>query len=237
MNGHINNVTYLGWALETVPLDTFLTCKLHQVRFDDPDLNPNPDASPCPYPLPMLVSGQTHPQPPATLAVAGLLQARLCLESARQAVLTRAFCSRLQYRLVTGSGDDLQPEMSMASIAVSNRMQRQEPPQTAAQHAFSQLHRWRLTSRRSATPGTRSSRWGRARRRRRAATARRRGGSTCTRSSAATTMASAGSSSAAAPSGRPATSEPCTLLLRTLLTGTSWHSQSHSAGARSDNSA
>ena len=30
MNGHINNVTYLGWALETVPLDTFLTCKLHQ---------------------------------------------------------------------------------------------------------------------------------------------------------------------------------------------------------------
>ncbi len=31
MNGHINNVTYLGWALETVPLDTFLTCKLHQV--------------------------------------------------------------------------------------------------------------------------------------------------------------------------------------------------------------
>ena len=32
MNGHINNVTYLGWALETVPLDTFLTCKLHQAR-------------------------------------------------------------------------------------------------------------------------------------------------------------------------------------------------------------
>ena len=31
MNGHINNVTYLGWALETVPMDTFLTCKLHQV--------------------------------------------------------------------------------------------------------------------------------------------------------------------------------------------------------------
>ena len=32
MNGHINNVTYLGWALETVPMETFLTCKLHQAR-------------------------------------------------------------------------------------------------------------------------------------------------------------------------------------------------------------
>ena len=36
MNGHINNVTYLGWALETVPLDTFLTCKLHQVLAASP---------------------------------------------------------------------------------------------------------------------------------------------------------------------------------------------------------
>ena len=32
MNGHINNVTYLAWTQETVPLDTFLNYKLHQVR-------------------------------------------------------------------------------------------------------------------------------------------------------------------------------------------------------------
>ena len=31
MNGHINNVTYLAWTQETVPLDTFLNYKLHQV--------------------------------------------------------------------------------------------------------------------------------------------------------------------------------------------------------------
>jgi len=32
MNGHINNVTYLAWTQETIPLDTFLNYKLHQVR-------------------------------------------------------------------------------------------------------------------------------------------------------------------------------------------------------------
>lgn len=31
MNGHINNVTYLAWTQETIPLDTFLNYKLHQV--------------------------------------------------------------------------------------------------------------------------------------------------------------------------------------------------------------
>lgn len=31
MNGHINNVTYLGWALETVPPDVYLNYSLHQV--------------------------------------------------------------------------------------------------------------------------------------------------------------------------------------------------------------
>ncbi len=46
MNGHINNVTYLGWALETVPLDTFLTCKLHQVHFADPDPSPSSNLKP-----------------------------------------------------------------------------------------------------------------------------------------------------------------------------------------------
>ena len=31
MNGHINNVTYLAWTLETVPLEIFQTCELKQV--------------------------------------------------------------------------------------------------------------------------------------------------------------------------------------------------------------
>jgi fatty acyl-ACP thioesterase A len=31
MNGHINNVTYLGWALETVPPDVYLNYSLHEV--------------------------------------------------------------------------------------------------------------------------------------------------------------------------------------------------------------
>ena len=31
MNGHINNVTYLGWALETVPADVYLNYSLHEV--------------------------------------------------------------------------------------------------------------------------------------------------------------------------------------------------------------
>lgn len=31
MNGHINNVTYLAWALETVPIDIYLNYKLSQV--------------------------------------------------------------------------------------------------------------------------------------------------------------------------------------------------------------
>lgn len=34
MNGHINNVTYLAWTQETIPLDTFLNYKLHQVEID-----------------------------------------------------------------------------------------------------------------------------------------------------------------------------------------------------------
>ena len=32
MNGHINNVTYLGWALETVPAHIAESCTLHEVR-------------------------------------------------------------------------------------------------------------------------------------------------------------------------------------------------------------
>lgn len=32
MNGHINNVTYLGWALETIPPDVYLNYSLHEVR-------------------------------------------------------------------------------------------------------------------------------------------------------------------------------------------------------------
>ena len=32
MNGHINNVTYLSWALETVPKHIAESCTLHQVR-------------------------------------------------------------------------------------------------------------------------------------------------------------------------------------------------------------
>lgn len=32
MNGHINNVTYLGWALETVPADVYLNYSLYEVR-------------------------------------------------------------------------------------------------------------------------------------------------------------------------------------------------------------
>ena len=31
MNGHINNVTYLAWALETVPIDVYLNHTLIQV--------------------------------------------------------------------------------------------------------------------------------------------------------------------------------------------------------------
>lgn len=31
MNGHINNVTYLAWTLETVPEDVFSRGKLRQV--------------------------------------------------------------------------------------------------------------------------------------------------------------------------------------------------------------
>ncbi|BDA48332.1 Palmitoyl-acyl carrier protein thioesterase, chloroplastic [Coccomyxa sp. Obi] len=34
MNGHINNVTYLGWALETVPADVYLNYSLHEVEID-----------------------------------------------------------------------------------------------------------------------------------------------------------------------------------------------------------
>jgi len=32
MNGHINNVTYLGWALETVPADVYLKYSLQEVH-------------------------------------------------------------------------------------------------------------------------------------------------------------------------------------------------------------
>ncbi len=32
MNGHINNVTYLNWALETVPADVYLNFSLQQAR-------------------------------------------------------------------------------------------------------------------------------------------------------------------------------------------------------------
>lgn len=32
MNGHINNVTYLAWALETVPIDVYLNYSLIQVK-------------------------------------------------------------------------------------------------------------------------------------------------------------------------------------------------------------
>lgn len=31
MNGHVNNVTYLAWALETVPQDIYDNCHLYQV--------------------------------------------------------------------------------------------------------------------------------------------------------------------------------------------------------------
>jgi Acyl-ACP thioesterase len=31
MNQHLNNVTYLAWCLETVPLDVYTSCQLHQV--------------------------------------------------------------------------------------------------------------------------------------------------------------------------------------------------------------
>ena len=31
MNGHINNVTYLAWALETVPRDVYYNYELEQV--------------------------------------------------------------------------------------------------------------------------------------------------------------------------------------------------------------
>lgn len=32
MNGHVNNVTYLAWAMETVPRDVYYGCHLYQVR-------------------------------------------------------------------------------------------------------------------------------------------------------------------------------------------------------------
>jgi fatty acyl-ACP thioesterase A len=32
MNQHLNNVTYLAWCLETVPLDVYTSCQLHQAR-------------------------------------------------------------------------------------------------------------------------------------------------------------------------------------------------------------
>ena len=32
MNGHINNVTYLCWGLETVPPEVYNSCHLYQVR-------------------------------------------------------------------------------------------------------------------------------------------------------------------------------------------------------------
>jgi len=32
MNGHINNVTYLAWALETMPSDVYATHRVCQVR-------------------------------------------------------------------------------------------------------------------------------------------------------------------------------------------------------------
>ncbi len=31
MNGHINNVTYLAWTLESMPEDVYLGCKLKEV--------------------------------------------------------------------------------------------------------------------------------------------------------------------------------------------------------------
>mmetsp|Transcript_20653 Transcript_20653/g.62236 ORF Transcript_20653/g.62236 Transcript_20653/m.62236 type:complete len:374 (-) Transcript_20653:315-1436(-) len=34
MNQHLNNVTYLAWCLETVPLDIYTDCQLHQVEID-----------------------------------------------------------------------------------------------------------------------------------------------------------------------------------------------------------
>lgn len=34
MNGHINNVTYLGWVLETVPVDVQKDCQLYQIEID-----------------------------------------------------------------------------------------------------------------------------------------------------------------------------------------------------------
>ena len=32
MNGHVNNVTYLAWALETVPSNIYSDCHLYQAR-------------------------------------------------------------------------------------------------------------------------------------------------------------------------------------------------------------
>lgn len=32
MNGHVNNVIYFAWALETVPSDVYNNCHLYQVR-------------------------------------------------------------------------------------------------------------------------------------------------------------------------------------------------------------
>ncbi len=36
MNQHLNNVTYLAWCLETVPLDVYTDCQLYQVRAPHP---------------------------------------------------------------------------------------------------------------------------------------------------------------------------------------------------------
>lgn len=36
MNGHVNNVTYLAWALETVPRDVYDGCHLYQVGSQAP---------------------------------------------------------------------------------------------------------------------------------------------------------------------------------------------------------
>ena len=42
MNGHINNVTYLAWALETVPIEIYLTYSLVQASTLAPHPTPSP---------------------------------------------------------------------------------------------------------------------------------------------------------------------------------------------------
>jgi hypothetical protein len=49
MNGHINNVVYLAWTLESVPATVFDTYTLHQVR------------PPQRRPLPVAGAGPFHP--------------------------------------------------------------------------------------------------------------------------------------------------------------------------------